>query len=195
MTNDPRPGTTARDVREAIENGNLDKAISALNDLSQSDILSDGQPFSGANIDAPISSAGATQADIETGVDNSTTGNTISTNLDAKVSQVGGWVEWSSKITEEPSAVSTLAPGATNTINLVSGSGYVTNVEFIDGAKGDVDITGLVIDGTVFRGPKLTAYGTYEFGSFIPFQTSLGVQGTNNSTYDRNVTFGARVIL
>lgn len=37
---------------------NLDKAISELNDLSQSDILSDGTPFDGSNIDAPISDAG-----------------------------------------------------------------------------------------------------------------------------------------
>lgn len=36
----------------------LDKAISALNDIAQSDILSDGTPFAGANIDDKISNAG-----------------------------------------------------------------------------------------------------------------------------------------
>lgn len=37
----------------------LDKAISALNDLAQSDVLSDGTPFPGADIDAAVSSRAA----------------------------------------------------------------------------------------------------------------------------------------
>jgi len=44
------------------------------------------RPRSVQNLDAPVSGAGATQSDIETAVDNSATGSTIATNVDAKIS-------------------------------------------------------------------------------------------------------------
>jgi len=47
------------------------------------------RPRSVQNLDAPVSGAGATQTDIETAVDNSTTGATVSNNLDAPVSAAG----------------------------------------------------------------------------------------------------------
>jgi len=51
------------------------------------------EPRSIQNLDAPVSGAGATQTDIETGVDNSNTGATVSSNLDAPVSQAGASAE------------------------------------------------------------------------------------------------------
>jgi len=47
------------------------------------------RPRSVQNLDAPVSGAGATQTDIETGVDNSNTGATVLSNLDAPVSAAG----------------------------------------------------------------------------------------------------------
>jgi len=47
------------------------------------------RPRSVQNLDAPVSGAGATQTDIETGVDNSNTGATVLSNLDAPVSGAG----------------------------------------------------------------------------------------------------------
>jgi hypothetical protein len=47
------------------------------------------RPRSVQNLDAPVSGAGATQSDIETAVDNSTTASTVSNNLDAPVSAAG----------------------------------------------------------------------------------------------------------
>lgn len=47
------------------------------------------QPRSIENLDSKVSDAGASQTDIKTAVDNSTTGSAVSTNLDAKVSQAG----------------------------------------------------------------------------------------------------------
>jgi len=47
------------------------------------------EPRSIQNLDAPVSGAGATQTDIETAVDNSNTGETVSSNLDAPVSASG----------------------------------------------------------------------------------------------------------
>jgi len=47
------------------------------------------KPRSIQNLDAPVSDAGATQSDIETAVDNSTTASTVSNNLDAPVSTAG----------------------------------------------------------------------------------------------------------
>lgn len=93
----------------------------------QTKIYDDGatafiQPRELSNLDAPVSGAGATQTDIETGVDNSTTGSTVATNLDAKVSEAGRGVDWSSK---------TLG----YTTGSVSGAGYVVSVH--DGGGGE----------------------------------------------------------
>jgi len=98
------------------------------------------RPRSVQNLDAPVSGAGATQSDIETAVDNSTTASTVSTNLDAKVSNAGQGVDWASKTPKQDQ----INPGSTLNI---SGSGYLLSLH-VDTPTANQVTVNVTIDGT-----------------------------------------------
>jgi len=119
-------------------------------------------PRSIQNLDAPVSGAGATQSDIETAVDNSTTASTVSTNLDAKVSNAGQGVEWDNKTPQSDIASS----GAFT----VTGSGYITSIK-INGSNSENPE--LFIDGSsVSNNLNLDGGAQATFG-FFRFDSSF----------------------
>lgn len=94
------------------------------------------RPQTTQNLDEKVSNAGATQSDISSGVDASTTGTTVATNLDAKVSATGG-VNWDAKTPQIDSFTDTIT---------ISGSGYLLSVNPGD-VFNDVLVT-ITIDST-----------------------------------------------
>jgi len=118
------------------------------------------RPRSIQNLDAPVSGAGATQTDIETGVDNSTTASTVSNNLDSKVSNAGQGVEWSNKTPEIDITAS--SPFT------VTGSGYLVSLKPSGSESFNLTLT---IDGTQIAanidcddGDEIT-FGFFRFNS------------------------------
>jgi hypothetical protein len=127
--------------------------------LSQSDILSDGTPFDGSNIDAPISSAGASSTDITNAVwsDDQQHGPS-----DLKAAAV----DWSSKT----------AKGTITGSNLtVNGSGYLL---FVYASDGDTNQE-LKIDGS-----SLFQFSDFTSGASLlyRFDSSFTVDGISSST-------------
>jgi cytoskeletal protein RodZ len=131
------------------------------------------RPRSVQNLDAPVSGAGATQSDIETAVDNSSTGSTIATNLDAKVSNTG--VDWASKTPKSD----TISGGSTFTVN---GSGYLLSVGAVDLTGDPRVVAKILIDGvTVFQN-QVKEEAMANAPSFIwRFDSKLEATDTNNT--------------
>jgi hypothetical protein len=101
------------------------------------------RPQTAQNLDQKVSAAGATQNDISSGVDASTTGQTVATNLDAQVSSAQG-VDWSSKTPQIDRVATSNSPFS------VSGSGYLIGIS--SRAGNNAVQFDLVIDGTTLSG-------------------------------------------
>lgn len=133
------------------------------------------RPQTAQNLDEKVSAAGATQSDISSGVDASTTGNTVATNLDAKVSATGG-VNWDSKTPQVDTFTDTIT---------ISGSGYLLSTH-----PGDVFndvLVSITIDSTTVGSVDLGANdGTNIAGGVAPgvifrFDSTLTVNEAGNS--------------
>jgi len=116
------------------------------------------------------------ETDIETAVDNSTTGSTVASNLNAKVSNAG--VDWSSKTHEV-----ILFRGGTTT---VSGSGYLMSL-FTEAIGGQIELD-IIIDGTTVLSSSSFSVirvsdrsGAYQISPTLRFESSLGIEDTSNS--------------
>lgn len=154
--------------------------------LSQSDILSDGQPFDGAKIDQSISSAGASVSDIEAGAEDaleedianmSPASNSVAANLDGGVAAV----DWSSKT---PKVVNVSAQG--DNILDISGSGYIIDFLLLDGGKVELSIDGSI----VLTGPDFDKIESDTFMTMLArFESSFSVDSVVSTTTDVGVSY------
>lgn len=136
------------------------------------------RPRSIQNLDAPVSTATdkISTSEIATGVDNSSTASTVSTNLDAKVSNAGQGVDWASKTARSD----TVSGGSTFTVN---GSGYLLSVAAVDISGSTRVVAKISIDGGAVFQNQVKAVDAANAPSFIwRFDSKLEVTDTENTT-------------
>jgi len=155
------------------------------------------EPRSIQNLDAPVSGAGATQTDIESGAEGalekdivnlSPAGNSVAANLDGGVAAV----DWKSKTPDSVFARGVTASPGFNTLVQVSGSGYVFDV----GVTSDTDdsdaqiffnIDGNKVDSETFglspsRGTAYRVHGDFtntvrvEYSAIYRFESSFEIE-------------------
>jgi hypothetical protein len=98
------------------------------------------RPQTAQNLDQRVSNAGATQSDISSGVDASTTASTVANNLDAPVSNAGSVLN-----NATPFSARQRVTQGDETFTLASGTGFVTSIS----ASGNVKF--VKVDGTKIR--------------------------------------------
>lgn len=134
------------------------------------------RPRSIQNLDAPVSNAGATQSDIETGAEGaleedianlSPASNSVAANLDGGVAAVD-WSSKTPKVAEGKSAIS-----GTNLVS-VSGSGYITNISWSLIVPGDSYV--ITVDGTTLA-------------NFQPFNNTAIETSSNNTVLYSGINF------
>jgi len=123
------------------------------------------RPRSVQNLDAPVSGAGATQSDIETAVDNSTTASTVSNNLDIPVSNAGETATDKNSTSEIATGVDNSTTASTVSNNLDAKVSSVGGVDWTTKTPKLIEITSNTSTPTISGSGYLISAVPFSIGS------------------------------